>query len=120
LEGRLLGPLDGPTFAGHFKGTDASYGSYYWDDLEGELTYSPAELHLERTRARRGQSSADLELALDLDNWGFAPDSQWTFDVNLVRIDTDDLQKNAGHVLRRARRFDRTISFEGNSRSTGI
>lgn len=95
-EGRLLGPLDGPTFAGHFKGTDASYGSYYWDDLEGELTYSPAELHLERTRARRGQSSADLELALDLDNWGFAPDSQWTFDVNLVRIDTDDLQKMLG------------------------
>jgi translocation and assembly module TamB len=95
-EGRLLGPLDGPTFTGHFKGTDASYGPYYWDDLEGELTYSPAELHLERTRARRGQSSADLELSLDLDNWGFDPDSQWTFDVNLVRIDTDDLQKMLG------------------------
>jgi len=95
-EGRLLGPLDGPTFAGHFKGTDASYGPYYWDDLEGELTYSPAELHLDRTRARRGQSSADVELALDLDNWGFNPESHWTFDVNLVRIDTGDLQKMLG------------------------
>jgi translocation and assembly module TamB len=95
-EGRLLGPLDGPTFAGHFKGTEASYGPYYWDDLEGELTYSPAELLLERTRARRGQSSADLELSLDLNNWSFDPDSQWTFDANLVKVDTDDLQKILG------------------------
>ena len=95
-EGRLIGPLGGPAFAGHFKGTDASYGPYYWDDIEGELTYSPAELRLERTRARRGQSSADLELSLDLDNWSFDPDSRWTFDVNLVKVDTNDLQKMLG------------------------
>lgn len=95
-EGRLTGPLDGPTFAGHFKGTEAKYGSLYWDDLEGELTYSPYELQLERTRARRGRSSADLELELDLDNWSFSPESEWTFDANLVGADTDDLQKMMG------------------------
>ena len=95
-EGRLTGPLGGPTFAGRFKGTEAQYGSLYWDDLEGELTYSPDRLHLARGRARRGKSSADLELALDLDNWGFNPDSEWTFDVNLVGADTDDLQKLLG------------------------
>lgn len=95
-EGRLTGPLDGPKFAGHFKGTEARYGSLYWDDLEGELTYSPDELHLARTRARRGRSSADLELALDLDSWGFNPDSAWTFDVSLVGTDTDDVQKMLG------------------------
>ena len=74
-DGRLTGPLGGPTFAGRFKGTDAQYGSLYWDDLEGELTYSPDELHIARGRARRGQSSAELELGLDLDNWGFSPES---------------------------------------------
>ena len=95
-EGRLTGPLDGPTFTGHFKGSEAQYGSLYWDDLEGELTYSPDELNLARGRARRGKSSADLELGLDLDNWGFNPESQWTFDVNLVGADTDDLQKILG------------------------
>ncbi len=95
-EGRLTGPLGGPTFAGHFKGTEAQYGSLYWDDLEGELTYSPDELHLARGRARRGRSSAELELALDLDNWGFSPESEWTFDANLVGADTDDLQKMLG------------------------
>jgi len=95
-EGRLTGPLGGPTFAGRFKGTDAQYGSLYWDDLEGELTYSPDELHITRGRARRGRSSAELEMGLDLDNWGFSPESGWTFDVNLVGADTDDLQKMLG------------------------
>jgi translocation and assembly module TamB len=95
-EGRLTGPLDGPTFAGRFKGTEAQYGSLYWDDLEGELTYSPDELHIARGRARRGRSSAELELGLDFDNWSFSPESEWTFDVNLVGADTDDLQKMVG------------------------
>ncbi len=95
-EGRLTGPLGGPTFTGHFKGTEAQYDSLYWDDLEGELTYSPDELHLARSRARRGRSSADLELSLGLDNWGFSPESAWTFELNLVGADTDDLQKMLG------------------------
>ncbi len=95
-DGRLTGPLGGPTFAGRFKGTQAQYGSLYWDDLEGELTYSPDELHLERTRSRRGQSSADLELSLDLDTWGFNPENTWSFDASVVGADTDDLQKMLG------------------------
>src|SRR5579863_2752818 len=95
-EGRLTGPLGGSTFTGRFKGTEAQYGSLYWDELEGELTYSPDELHLARGRARRGRSSAEMELALDLDNWGFNPESEWTFDANLVGADTDDLQKMLG------------------------
>src|SRR6185369_6919285 len=68
----------------------------YWDDLEGELTYSPNELMIERGRARRGKSSAELNLALDLDKWSFSPESEWTFDLNLVGADTDDLQKMLG------------------------
>ncbi len=95
-DGRLTGPLGGPTFAGRFKGTNAQYSSLYWDDLEGELTYSPDELQIARGRARRGKSSAELELALDLDDWSFDPDSQWSFDINLVGADTDDLQKMMG------------------------
>ncbi len=95
-DGRLTGPLDGPTFAGRFNGTDASYGSLAWDELAGELTYSPDGLQIDRGRARRGRSSAGLDLSLDLDNWGFDPDSHWTFDVNLVAADTDDLQKMLG------------------------
>ena len=68
----------------------------YWDELEGELTYSPDQLHLVRGRARRGRSSAELELTLALDNWSFDADSDWTFDVTLIGADTDDLQKLLG------------------------
>jgi translocation and assembly module TamB len=95
-DGRLTGPLDAPTFAGHFKGSDAQYSSLYWDDLEGELNYSRDELRIARGRARRGRSSAELELALELDNWSFSPESEWSLDVNLVAADTDDLQKMLG------------------------
>lgn len=95
-EGRLTGPLGGPTFEGYFKGAKAQYGSLYWDDLEGELTYSPDELQIDRGRAHRGKSSAELELGLDLDNWSFNPDSEWMFDANLVAADTDDLQEMLG------------------------
>jgi translocation and assembly module TamB len=95
-QGRLTGPLDNPTFEGHAKGNDARYGSLYWDELETELTYSSDQLHLARGRARRGHSSAELELLLALDHWSFAPDSDWNFDLNLVGADTDDLQHLAG------------------------
>ncbi len=92
----------------------------YWDDLEGELTYSPDELRLERTRTRRGRSSADLELALDLDNWGFNPESAWTFDLNLVGRRYGRCAKDAGDILRGARDVDRGISLKRDARGTGI
>ena len=95
-QGRMTGRLDGPTFAGYAKGMEARYGSLYWDDLEGQLTYSPDELIFERARARRGRSSAELDFSLGLDNWSFAPDSEWSFDANLTGADSDDLQKLLG------------------------
>jgi translocation and assembly module TamB len=95
-QGSLTGPLTGPTFEGHVKGTEARYGSVYWDEVEGELTYSPDELHFTRGRVRRGRSSADLELSIALDKWRFSADSEWSFEANLVGADTDDLQKILG------------------------
>ncbi len=95
-QGRLTGPLAGPTFAGHVRGTEARYGALYWDEVEGELTFSGDELHLARGRVRRGRSSAEMELSLALDNWNFSPESEYSIDANLVGADTDDLQKLLG------------------------
>ena len=95
-QGRLTGPLDRPTFAGHAKGTGARYGSLCWDEIETEVTYSADQLYLARGRAQAGKSSAELELMLDLDNWGFSPDSDWTMDLTLANADTDDVQKLLG------------------------
>ena len=95
-QGRLTGPLASPIFMGHVKGTEATYGALYWDEVEGELLYSRDELHLVRGRVRRGHSSAELELSLALDNWNFSADREWSFDANLIGADTDDLQKLLG------------------------
>ena len=119
-QGRLTGPLIGPTFAGHVKGTEARYGALYWDELEGELTYSPEELHLARWRARRGRSSAELELSLALDDWSFSPDSEWAFDANLVGADTDDLQKLLGTSYPAHGTSHRPVSWQGHARESRI
>ena len=95
-QGQLTGPLDRPTFTGHVKGTEARYASLYWDEIETELTYSADQLYLGRARARVGRSSAELELMLALDNWGFSPGSGWTMDLTLANADTDDVQKLLG------------------------
>ena len=98
-QGRMTGHLDGPTFTPRVatrRGTDAQYGTLHWDEIEADLTYSPDQLHLARGRARLGRSSAELELILDLDNYGFDPGSDWNFDVTLTGSDTDDLQKLFG------------------------
>ena len=95
-QGRLTGPLDGPTFSGHVKGAEARFGSLYWDEIETEITYSPDQLYLARGRVRAGKSSAELELMIALDGWGFSPESEWTIDFTLANADTDDLQKLMG------------------------
>jgi len=95
-QGRLTGPIAAPTFAGHVKGSNTRYDNLYWDELEGDMTYSPDGFDFVRARASRGSSSAQLDLSLTLDNWGFQPYSPWSFDVSLVRTDSDGLQSLFG------------------------
>lgn len=95
-QGRMTGRLDGPTFAGHVRASQAVYDDLKWDELEGEVTYSPDELRLARMRARRGETSASLELRLELDDWAFHPESAWSFDATAERAPTDGLQSLFG------------------------
>lgn len=95
-QGHLTGPIVAPTFAGHVKGSNARYDRLYWDDLEGDMTYSPHGFDFVRAHASRGSSSAQIELSLTLDDWSFLPESPWSFDVSLVRTDSDGLQNLFG------------------------
>ena len=63
-----------------------------WDEIEGDMTYSPEEFSLTRANVRREPSSAQLELSLMLNNWSFDPESSWQLDATLVRTDADGLQ----------------------------
>ncbi|MBI1749352.1 MAG: translocation/assembly module TamB domain-containing protein [Acidobacteria bacterium] len=92
-KGRMTGDLPvAPTFVGHVRGVEAQYERLYWDEMEGDVTYSPEELRLERTQVRRGRSSVEMSLRLEFDDWSYLPESQWEMLVNVRRTPTDDLQ----------------------------
>jgi translocation and assembly module TamB len=99
-KGRVLGPLVGPTFSGHAHTFNARYGRLTWDEIEGDMDYSPDEFRLQHGRVRRGRSESTLDLQLQFDgNWSFTPASRWSLAVNLVRAPLDDIQGLFGTSL---------------------
>src|SRR5258706_15666577 len=92
-DGKISGPSGGPTFEGHVRGEGVRYEDVAFDSLEGELLYSPDELTFSRGKVRRGAMDASVELALELDDWGFVPESTWSADVNLEATPVDALQQ---------------------------
>ncbi|HEV3218264.1 MAG TPA: translocation/assembly module TamB domain-containing protein [Candidatus Acidoferrales bacterium] len=94
--GKLTGPLQDPTFAGHVHVLEPSYGNLLWDEAEGEITYSSSQFQFTRARARKGGSSAQIELWLELKDWGFTPNAEWRFDADLLRSPIDGLQEMFG------------------------
>jgi translocation and assembly module TamB len=96
-QGHVTGPLARPTFSGHVAGTSARYDRLSWDEIEGDMTYSPQEFSFSRAKVRRERSSAQLDLSLMLDNWGFRPESTWQLDATLVRTDMGGLQALLGY-----------------------
>ena len=97
FRGRIVGPITGPTFVGHFSATDAHYDALYWDRIEGDLEYSLDFFSLKDATVRRGQFSAALNMRLDFDgDWSFVPASRWSLDAKVERGPTADLQAMLG------------------------
>jgi translocation and assembly module TamB len=91
--GRILGPLTGPTFVGHLQGNELRYDKLYWDEIDGDLEYSPDRFQLAKTVVQRGGASARLDLALQFDgNWAFLPGSPWSLECRLEHAPSGDLQ----------------------------
>lgn len=96
-QGTVQGPLDGPTFAGHVQGENARYDRLYWDSIVGDMDYSPDEFHLNNATVRRGRTSAQINLALELNGkWSFLPSNEWSLDARLDNSPTEDLQEVLG------------------------
>jgi translocation and assembly module TamB len=90
--GKILGPIVSPTFAGKFHTTQARYSTYYWDDLRGELSYNADQLKIPEVRVTRGGAVADLDLEMRFDNWSFLPSSPWTVHGKIDHAPVDDLK----------------------------
>ena len=95
-EGRITGEGSRPTFSGHTRGEHARYDGISLDSLEGDLTYSPSHLSLKRGRAQRGEMSAALEVDLELTDWSFLADNEWSGEINLEQAPLESLQQLAG------------------------
>jgi translocation and assembly module TamB len=97
FRGRVLGPLAGPTFSGHAHISDARYAAYSWDEVDGDLDYSPDDFRLTKATVTRGVATVALELAMNLDHdWGFAPGSTWTVEAQTRRAPSHDVQSMFG------------------------
>jgi translocation and assembly module TamB len=93
-QGRILGNItDQPRFVGRFQTTNPRYGRYAWDELSGDMEYSPSQLQLTNTTGKLGGATIGLSLSLQFDgSWGFTPDSTWALDAQLRNAPSKDVQ----------------------------
>jgi translocation and assembly module TamB len=91
--GRILGPLVGPSFVGRLHATDPSYDRLAWDALDGDLDYSPDGFHLTKATMKWGASTATVDLSMKFDgDWNFLDASPWTLDAQVANASGNDLQ----------------------------
>jgi translocation and assembly module TamB len=95
-DGRMSGPLGGPTFTGHARGERLAYGKFHADAVEGDLTYSASELSVARGHMQYGAMRADFSGHLDLDKWSFQPDDEFSAEANVEKIPMESMLALAG------------------------
>src|SRR5713226_9200627 len=98
-DGKIVDASGGTSFQGHLRGERARYDGYSLDFFEGDLTYSPSELTLERGHARSGNMEADIEGSLSLTKWNFLPDNDWTAEANIEKVPAESLEQLFGTTL---------------------
>ena len=94
--GKILGTSDERAFQGHFRGQDINYDKVQLDSIEGDMIYSPSQLVISKAKARRGGMEAAVDGNLQLKDWSFLPDSQWSSEISLEKVPLENLQRIAG------------------------
>jgi translocation and assembly module TamB len=94
--GKIIGSTDGRTFQGHFHGQDLHYDKIRLDSMDGDMAYSPSELLISHGRARRGGMEATVDGNLELKNWTFLPESQWSSEISLEKVPLENLEQLGG------------------------
>ena len=95
-DGKITGRAGRPTFAGHIKGDHVRYNGVGLDVIEGDLTYSATELALARGKVQFGAMQTAIEGSLDLADWSFLPENEWTADVNFDKTSLEIIQRLLG------------------------
>jgi len=95
-DGKIAGPGGHPTFNGHVRCERVRYNAVALDSIEGDLSYSSTELGLARGQLRYGAMDTEIEGTLDLTDWSFLPENEWTADVNFDKTSVETIQKLLG------------------------
>src|SRR6266851_673163 len=95
-DGKIVSATGGPTFQGHLRGEHARYDGAFVDFVEGDLSYSPSELALERGHTRSGNMETNIEGRLSLTNWSFLPENDWTAEANFEKVPAESLEQLLG------------------------
>ena len=99
-DGKIVGASDGSMFQGHLRAEHARYDGAFVDFLEGDLSYSPSELALERGHAQSGDMEGDIEGSLSLTKWNFLPQNGWTAEANIEKVPAESLEQLFGTSFR--------------------
>jgi translocation and assembly module TamB len=95
-DGKIMMPTGHSTFSGHIRGERVRYNGTALDSLETDLNYSAKELALSRGHVRFGAMDTAIEGTLELTDWSFLPDNDWTADVNFDKASVETIQKLLG------------------------
>jgi translocation and assembly module TamB len=93
--GRIQGPSGGPEFLGHLRGEKIQYANVQMDSIEGDLSYSPDHLTITQGHASQGQMKADIDGHLQLTDWEFRPENEWSSELNLERVPIEAMMQLA-------------------------
>jgi translocation and assembly module TamB len=95
-DGKITGPGGHPTFSGRLRGEHVRYNGLALDSIEGDISYSSTELGLARGKLHFGAMQTEIEGTLDLTDWSFLPENEWTADVNFDKSSVETIQKLFG------------------------
>jgi translocation and assembly module TamB len=96
--GKIVGPSAGPEFQGHFRGERVRYDNVRMDTIEGDLNYAPDHLVITRGHATRGSMLADIDGQLQLTDWEFRPENEWSSEINMEKVPIDALMQFTGET----------------------
>jgi len=95
-DGKISGTGGQTTLSGHVRGERVRYNGVALDSIEGDMSYSPAELTLARGKLRYGAMDTEIEGTLELTKWSFLPKDEWTADVSFDKTPVETIQKLLG------------------------
>ncbi len=91
--GKISGPSEGPEIQGHFRGERVRYADLHLDTIDGDLSYSPDHLAISRGHAVNGLMQAGIDGQLQLTDWEFRPENQWSSELNLENVPVEALMQ---------------------------